>query len=213
MLHEVVAALVDCGSGLLLTGFAGYDASHAVPLFVDRPRGARHHGASSSSTLAVACAGLVFLMISHLALYFFLSCCPAQMLGILAGMDPTDSYVASLWPTWCSWSRLRQTADIPQLQFLWSSSPFSLRRVHPMVQTVRQTRDFPVASHGGRCPRCAGRAGSLPRRGAEACSTVAHHGGRCPCCAVLQLSSAHVEETVELPRLHSLWFSSCGAAQ
>ena len=60
MLHEVVAALVDCGGGLLLTGFAGYDASHAVPLFVDRPRGARHHGASSSSTLAVACAGLGF---------------------------------------------------------------------------------------------------------------------------------------------------------
>ena len=177
MLHEVVAALVDCGSGLLLAGFAGYDASHAVLLFVDRPRGARHHGARSSP-LAVACAGLGFLVISHLALYFFLSCCLAQMLGIIAGMDQTDSYVARLWPTWCSWSRLRQTAEIPQLQLLWSSTALSLRRVYPMVQTVRQTWDFPVASHGGRRPRCAGRAGSLPRRGH---SSVAHHGGRCPC--------------------------------
>ena len=33
-----------------------------------------------------------------------------------------------------------------------------------------------------------------------------------PCCAFPQFSSAHVEETVELPWLHSLWFSSCGAA-
>ena len=31
--------------------------------------------------------------------------------------------------------------------------------------------------------------------------TVAEHGGRCPCCAVLQFSSADVEETVELPQL------------
>ena len=37
MLNEVMAALVDCGSGLLLAGFAGYDASHAVRLFVGRP--------------------------------------------------------------------------------------------------------------------------------------------------------------------------------
>ena len=118
-----------------------------------------------------------------------------------------------------SWSRLRQTAEIPQFQFLWSSSPLSLRRVFPMVQTVRQTRDFPVASHGGRCPRCAGRAGSLPRRGAEAssmvqtvCLTMDIQQCRCPCCAVLQFSSADVEDTAELPRLHSLWFSSCGAA-
>ena len=43
-------------------------------------------------------------------------------------------------------------------------------------------------------------------------STVAHHGGRCTCFAVLQFSSSHVEETVKLPRLHSLWFSSCVAA-
>ena len=103
--------------------------------------------------------------------------------------------------------------------------PLSLRRVYPMVQTVRQTWDSPVDSHCGRCPRCAGRAGSFPRRGAERgrfhgpdCSfdhghsAVAHHGGRCPCCAVSQFSSADVEETVELPWLHWLWFSSCGAA-
>ena len=44
-------------------------------------------------------------------------------------------------------------------------------------------------------------------------STVAHHGGRCPCFAVLQFSSAHVEETVELPRLHSLLvFVVCGSS-
>ena len=43
-------------------------------------------------------------------------------------------------------------------------------------------------------------------------SPVAHRGGRCPCFAVLQFSRAHVEETVELPWLHSLWFSSWVAA-
>ena len=32
-----MAALVDCGSGLLLGGFSGYHASHAVPLFVGMP--------------------------------------------------------------------------------------------------------------------------------------------------------------------------------
>ena len=34
----------------------------------------------------------------------------------------------------------------------WSSTPLSLRRVFPMVQTVRLTLDSPVASHGGRRP-------------------------------------------------------------
>ena len=38
------------------------------------------------------------------------------MLAIIAGMDQTDSYVARFWPTWCSWSRLQQTVDFPQLQ-------------------------------------------------------------------------------------------------
>ena len=56
---------------------------------------------------------------------------------------------------------------------MWSSSPLSLRTVYPMVLTIRQTWDSPVASHGGRRP----------------------------CCAVLQYSSANVEETVELPQL------------
>ena len=32
------------------------------------------------------------------------------------------------------------------------------------------------------------------------------------CARLVQFSSADVEETVELPRLHSLWISSCGAA-
>ena len=79
----------------------------------------------------------------------------------------------------------------------------------PMVQTARRTIFFP-SEHGGRRPCSTGRSGSFPRRGTEAApmlqtvrlthghSTVAHHGGRCPCCAVLQFSSAHVEETVEL---------------
>ena len=54
----------------------------------------------------------------------------------------------------------------------WSSSPLSLRRVYPMVQTVRQTWDSPVAVQGGRRSCCAGRARSLPRRCAEAVSMV-----------------------------------------
>ena len=35
---------------------------------------------------------------------------------------------------------------------MWSSTPLSLRRVHPMVQTVRLTWDSPVPSNGGRRP-------------------------------------------------------------
>ena len=52
------------------------------------------------------------------------------------------------------------------------TTPLSLRRVYPMVQTVCQTWDFPVASHDCRCPCCAGRTGSLFRGGAEASSMV-----------------------------------------
>ena len=61
--------------------------------------------------LAVACARLVLLVILHLALSLFPSCCQAQMLGIIASKDQSDSYVARFWPTWWSWSRLQQTVD------------------------------------------------------------------------------------------------------
>ena len=74
---------------------------------------------------------------------------------------------------------LNSVIDVPVVQVVqvlgfcsygssWSSTPLSLRRVYHKVQTVRQTWDSPVASHCGRCPRCAGRAGSLPCRDAEA---------------------------------------------
>ena len=33
--------------------------------------------------LALACAELVLLVILHLSLFLFLSCCPAQMLGCI----------------------------------------------------------------------------------------------------------------------------------
>ena len=65
-----------------------------------------------------------------------------------------------------------------------------------MVQTVRQTWDFPVTVHDGRCLRCACHAGSLPSRDAEAVShgqacladprdfaVAARAGGLCSCCS------------------------------
>ena len=42
---------------------------------------------------------------------FFPSCRLAQLLGIIAGMEQLDSYAAILWPAWCSWSRMHQTAE------------------------------------------------------------------------------------------------------
>ena len=68
----------------------------------------------SSSTPAVAYAGLV-LVVAFRAV-FFPVVVRHQMLRIMVGMDPKDSYVARLWPTWCSWFRLHQTVDFPQLQ-------------------------------------------------------------------------------------------------
>ena len=66
------------------------------------------------------------------------------MVNIRAGMDQTDSYVATLWPTWCSWSRLHQTVEIPQLQsFQVVDISFAAQRQSLMVQTVRQTVDIP----------------------------------------------------------------------
>ena len=82
----------------------------------------------------------------------------------------------------------RWTIDISQLQFvLGSRRPcFQDEQVHFTVEAQRQV-------HGPNCSFDHGH------------STVAQHGVRRPCCAVLQFSSAGVEETVELPRLHSLW--------
>ena len=89
----------------------------------------------------------------------------------------------------------RWTIEISQFQFvLGGRRPcFQDEQVHFPVEAQRQV-------HGPNCSFDRGH------------STVAQHGVRCPCCAVLQFSSADVEETVELPRLHSLWISSCGAA-
>ena len=122
------------------------------------------------------------------------------------------------------------TADSPQLQFIEG-------RRHPLrsAEADLHRPDFSADDRDSlgavrfqvcRCHCCAGRAGSLLHRGAEADSmvqtvrltmvdilqlllliTVADVP-----VVVLQFSSAHVEEIVELPRLHSLRNSSNGAA-
>ena len=114
----------------------------------------------------------------------------------MAGMDQQEQFVAPF-------RKLRKFR-----------TPLSLRRVYPMVQTVRRTWDSPVASHGGRCPRCADEQVHFPvvaqrlfpivqtaRRTIETSQLQYASAGRCPCCAVPQFSSADVEETVELPQL------------
>ena len=79
-----------------------------------------------------------------------------------------------------------------------SSTSLSFRRARsPWSRLFSRPQRFPscCSISGGRCPCCAGRAGSFPRRGAEAVSydpdglsdhrhsPVAEHGGSCPCCA------------------------------
>ena len=67
------------------------------------------------------------------------------------------------------------TVESPQLQF------------HPGYRHL--FRGAEAVSHG-------------PDRSSDhRCSPVAVQGGRCPCCAILQFSTADVEETVELPQL------------
>ena len=97
----------------------------------------------------------------------------SMMLGIIAGMDQKGSF---------------KFVDIP----------FVLQRQILMVQSFQQTTEFPQLLYvsGCRCSCCAGRAGSLPCRDAEADShgqvcwrTIEISqlqyapGGRCPCCA------------------------------
>ena len=90
-----------------------------------------------------------------------------RMLCILAGMDQMDSY--DMVPM----VQTSETVESPQLQSIHVVDiSFVAQRQFRMVQTVRRTFHFPVAAHGGRCPCCAGRAGSLPRRGEEAGSMV-----------------------------------------
>ena len=64
----------------------------------------------------------------------FSSCRQAQILGILAGMDQMDSFVARFWRTWCSWFRLQKTVDFPQLQpTKVVDISFEVHRPSPMV--------------------------------------------------------------------------------
>ena len=94
----------------------------------------------SSSTMAVACARLVFLVISHLALYFFPSCRQVPMLGIPAGMDQIDSSVVRFWRTWCQWFRLQKTVDFCSCSPPRSStSPSSFRGCSPWSLWTTET--------------------------------------------------------------------------
>ena len=110
------------------------------------------------------CSGLVLLVILHLPLYFSSSCRMDQMLGIFAGMDQIDSDVVRFWRTRCSWFRLQETVDFPQLQSIKVVD--ILRGSEAHLHGRCDHRDSPVArGYGGRCPFVAGRA-VLPCRGA-----------------------------------------------
>ena len=62
------------------------------------------------------------------------------MLGILAGMDQEDSYVARFWRTWCLWFRLPKTVDFPQLQSIKVVDiSFVVHRPIPMVLLTIET--------------------------------------------------------------------------
>ena len=92
----------------LWRGLGCYRTSCSVLLCCWQPQDARHHGrhvpygqlcceeAAPVVDAGLACTRLL-LLIFHLALCSF-SCCQAKVLGILAGMEQKDSYVAYLWP-------------------------------------------------------------------------------------------------------------------
>ena len=91
-----------------MSGFAGYSSSCSVLLCCWQPQDARHHGryvphgqlcceeAAPVVDAGLACTRLL-LLVFHLALCSF-SCRQAKVLGISAGMEQKDSYVAYLWP-------------------------------------------------------------------------------------------------------------------
>ena len=62
----------------------------------------RHEQRSVAAALAAVLLGIVL----------------RDMLGIMAGRDQRDSYVATVWRTWCMWFRLQKTVDFQQLQFI-----------------------------------------------------------------------------------------------
>ena len=101
--------VVVCGSGMCNAGLAGYD----TPRVMFRSGVARlwdplHHGryGPEGLTLRALFDSLQWhvqrwflLVILHLVLFFSSSCRPAQMLGILAGMDQLDSFVVLMVQT------------------------------------------------------------------------------------------------------------------
>ena len=112
-----------------------------------------------------------FFLLRRTPRCFFLFC-RSMMLGIMAGVVQKDSYSGM-----CQAGISGETLEIPQLQFLAGRRvPFRAAKTALHGPALSEDhRDFAVAVHGDRCPCCAGRAGSLPRRGAEAVS----HGQAC----------------------------------
>ena len=106
----------------------------------------------SSSTMAVACAGLVLLVTMHLAL-----CSLLASPGCSASWPVCTRRTVT---TWCPWSKMLKTVESPQLQSIQVADiSFVAQRQFLMVQTVRRTIFF-SSEHGGRCPCCGGPADS-----------------------------------------------------
>ena len=91
----LLGSTVDtCIVSILRHGFSRISTCvYSIPAVDSRPR--------SLSALAVACAKLGFSDDFAPRAFCLLSCCLAQMFGIIADMDQTDSCVA----TWCSSAR------------------------------------------------------------------------------------------------------------
>ena len=132
-------------------GFAGVDALRAMfPSLFSGPD-ALHHGRYGPEGH--------FLLLRSCSLSRSL-----PSLSLRRGRFPWSSLFGGPW--WFRGCCSFWVVDVPGMQSCrfqfrscssstWSSTPLSLRRVYPMVQTVRQTWDSKVASHGGRRP-CSG---------------------------------------------------------
>ena len=158
------------GSWMPWAGFAGVDALRAMfPSLFSGPD-ALHHGRYGPE--GHFCGSAVAVCLScHPCLY-----AEAVSHGPACLADHGDFAVAvrSGWSMSlvCSRAGSSSAAAVHQRGRL---HPCRCAEFYPMVQTVRQTWDSPVASHGGRRPCSEGRAGSLPCRGAEG----SFHGPDC----------------------------------
>ena len=200
---SILAGMVqkDSSSDMYMAGYAGCDAPRAVFfLLVRRPM---MLGVMAGVNQKDSCSGMYSTGIAGdftpRAVFVSLVRRP-MMLGIMAGMVQKDSYSGM-----CKSGISRETVEIPQLQFL-AGRRLPLRAamsaLHGPALPVDH-RDFAVAVHVDRCSYCAGRAGSLPCRDAEAVSMVK------PVWQTIEIHSCSTRRMVDVPVVQIELFSWC----